>query len=176
MSKVDKLCTLAGQCFNIANQYIESYGSYLPIVGNAASMVTAYKSKKLDYGMLLKETKIAIDLVNLFKKQLKNIEKLQEDTGMTLCVVLTSKDFIKEFEKLLDWYTPDTFNELQKQLSGDWYRIQLQYYMQYMQMFMTNIQITTMEINMRRREILKISDKENRKAQLRELAAEYLCE
>lgn len=176
MSRIEKFCTVAGQCFNVASQYIEAYGSYLPIVGSGVQLAAAVKSKKLDYGMLIKETKIAIDLVKLFKKSLKLLEKIQDESKTTICVVNKSKDFLKEFETLLEWYSPDTFNELQKSISGDWYRIQLQYYMQYMQMFMTNIQLTALEIKMKRAEILKINDKNARKEKLRELMEEYTCE
>jgi hypothetical protein len=174
-SSLDHLCTLTGQCFSLASQVATSLAEYLPVVGSVASLASSIASNKLAYGLLLRETQMTTALAKEFAKTLEVLAELQKTSGMQICAYESGLFFLTELKKLLAFYTPSFFNDSQKKISPEWYRTELLRYTTYIQAYLNNIRLVTMDIRQRRDRIMTSVKPTERQAELDKLKAEYTC-
>ena len=174
--QLNHLCTMAGQCFNLAAKVSSSFAEYLPVVGGIASYASMLTSNRVAYGLLLRETQMATALAKQFAKTLAMVAELQKATGMTICAYDSGLFFLNELKKLLAFYTPTFFNESQQKISPEWYRTELLRYINYMQAYMSNLQLTTMDIRQRRDRIMQFVKPAEREAELNKFRADYTCD
>ena len=176
MPGIEHLCTLAGTCFALGSAFVAAFASPIGYAFSAVSFGLWVKTKTVHYSMLLTETAHVLEIVRVFLKNLDKIEALQQKHGFEICMVKKARTFMDDFKTLLEYYEPTSINKIQEHVSAEWYRLQLQYYVNYMNIFMTNIQQVSTEVLMRIERINATKDKSIKSRMLEDLKNAYKCE
>lgn len=172
---MEKLCSVAGTCISLTSKIVKQYADFIPVIGQVAKGAVTLNTNKLHFGMLLKETGYAVDILNSFKKQIKYLEEIEKEVGFVVCDLETGRKFVKDFTELLSFYEMDTLNKTQQILSPDWYRQQLQIYLSNLMILTLTIQTTANAILSESAQISLIKDTEARAQAKRDLEERFSC-
>jgi hypothetical protein len=127
------------------------------------------KTKFTENVFLLTETDHAIKLHKEFKRYLKQVTKLQNEYGLEVCYIKDIQSFSDDFEEFLKNFDYNWFNEINKIAFPDWYRKELQVYIQTLQLFFSNLQSLYADLKLDIKDVQRIKDKKEREKAFIEL-------
>jgi hypothetical protein len=151
-----KMCSeFLGVCIDYAVPYMsQAYETSIPYAAKGYEAVGGIKgavqiaaegyslskgSKKFEYNLLVKEIEFIYQLHKEFKKYIKKLEDLQGKHRLTICNIQEFKMFSKSLDALMDSYKQSLTNNAMKLYWPDWYRQQLQHYLNFMNSFFENM-------------------------------------
>ena len=168
-----KLCSdFLGICIEAGVPILLDKAKQIPY---EAYQMSKYGTKNQEYKLLVQETEFIYNLHQDFKKYIQKIEKLQTEHGLEICNIKEYKFFSKSLDILLEGYKETIINKSLKLYDPNWYRLQLQNYVQFMHSFFENMKTLHHDIKKEIERINQISDRRERSQAWEKLRRELKC-
>ena len=148
MDQATLYCTVGGLCYNLASTFLLKVPWDKVLKDSLQTSAKKVWSSRSAYAVVLKEAQLAMAVFDQFKRTVAQMEDFQENAHVQICSLTTAKSFVRDYEKVLEMYTPENISTWQANVSGETLRQQLQYYSMFMHSTMSTIMLDIAYVNM----------------------------